>query len=483
LKAESKPLAHQTYALLLKERSSTAMLIAACSVILSWVALLNNFPLVFPDTLSYATTAILGEIPGMFSAYYSLFILPLHQGVTLWPVVFVQGAIVSYSVYLVVRCASGGKIGKLATLLIVGALSLLSSLPWVAGQLMPDVFTPVVFLGLFLLAFCTHQLARTELVYVVALTAAAIATHLSHVPIALGLIVLCVALRLMFAITQIAPRRLAALLLLPFVVAVCAMLAVNWINSRTIAFARNSNVFLLAKWIEEGPAMAYLTQACPDARYSLCPYLDNLRGAYQDDLKWWGGSPFYKVGGLDQLEPEAREIVWATLGAYPFDIFKIAMTNWGRQLLRFDIGEGLDSGSVKLVAPYIGEVFGPDTESTLRRSQQADDRLPIAAFRQLHLLALPACLVLGLWSLIAGRRRMPIALAVLYVYVSMGILWSALVTGALSGPFERYLARVFWLLYLVPLVGSCYIATLRWRAIPKVAKRDTWVSAKILQKF
>ena len=140
------------------------MLIAACSVILSWVALFNSFPLVFPDTLSYATTAILGEIPGMFSAYYSPFIMPLHQGVTLWPVVFVQGAIVSHLVYLVVRCASGGDIGKLATLLIVGALSLFSSLPWLTGQLMPDVFTPVVFLGVFLLAFCTRRLARPELI-------------------------------------------------------------------------------------------------------------------------------------------------------------------------------------------------------------------------------------------------------------------------------------------------------------------------------
>jgi hypothetical protein len=127
----------------------------------------------------------------MCSAYYSLLILPLHQGVTLWPVVLVQGAIVSHLVYLIVRCVTGGALGRLATLLIVAALALLSSLPWITGQLMPDAFTPVVFLGVFLLAFCSYQLARAELIYVGALTAVAIATHLSQVPItpALGALI------------------------------------------------------------------------------------------------------------------------------------------------------------------------------------------------------------------------------------------------------------------------------------------------------
>jgi hypothetical protein len=30
-----------------------------------------------------------------------------------------------------------------------------------------------------------------------------------------------------------------------------------------IGFARNSNVFLLAKWVDEGPALSYLKRACP----------------------------------------------------------------------------------------------------------------------------------------------------------------------------------------------------------------------------
>jgi hypothetical protein len=389
----------------------------------------------------------------MFSVFYSLFILPLHQGVTLWPVVFVQGAMLGHLLELVIRCVSGGNVGKLQTLLIVAALCLFSSLPWFTGQLMPDVFTSVVLLGTFLLAFCADLLSRRELIYVGVLTAAAIATHLSHIVIAFGLILLCGALVPMFVTTQIEIRRWMALLFLPFILAVCSILAVNWINSRAITFARNSNVFLLAKLIEEGPALAYLVRACPDIQYSLCAHTDEMKGMHQDDLKWWGGSPFYKVGGLDQLEPEARRIVWATLRTYPVEVLKSELANAGQLIFRFGIGEGLTPGSVHLVAPYIREIFGPDVEKSLLRSRQAHDQLPIAEFRRLHAWALASSFVLGLWSLIRARGSMQARLRALYVFVPMAVLCNVVITAALSGPFDRYLARVSWLILFVALVG------------------------------
>jgi len=52
-----------------------------------------------------------------------------------------------------------------------------------------------------------------------------------------------------------------------------------------------------------------------------------------DDLKWGRDSPLKKVGTFDELEPEARRIVWATLLAHPFEILQRAMVDAGRQLL------------------------------------------------------------------------------------------------------------------------------------------------------
>jgi hypothetical protein len=38
-----------------------------------------------------------------------------------------------------------------------------------------------------------------------------------------------------------------------------------------------------------------------------------------------------------------------------------------------------------------------------------------------------------------------------------GIVLNAIVTGALSGPYDRYLARIIWLILFVGLVSICCI--------------------------
>src|SRR6476620_2352386 len=104
--------------------------LAAGSVVLSWVALFNRAPLVFSDTMSYATSAFEGEVPGLFSVFYSIFMLPLHLGLSFWPVVFVQGAIITHLLYLTMRCVSHGKLGKTDALIVLMVLAMFSSLPW-----------------------------------------------------------------------------------------------------------------------------------------------------------------------------------------------------------------------------------------------------------------------------------------------------------------------------------------------------------------
>jgi hypothetical protein len=214
------------------------------------------------------------------------------------------------------------------------------------------------------------------------------------------------------------------------------MLAVNWINSGEISFARNSNVFLLAKLIDEGPAFSYLAQACPQVNYALCAHLENLRGLTHDDLKWGADSPFQKVGGFDQLEPEARHIVWATLWTYPLEVLQRAIVDSGRQLLRFQIGDGLTPDFARFVGGYLGDVFGPEVEKSLVESKQGQGRLPIAEFRLLNQVGLIFGVAYCVWSVIVARELLSARLLAFYIFVPAGIVWNAVVTGTLSGPYE-----------------------------------------------
>ena len=144
-----------------KERSakntSYVIAVGAISILgLSWVALFNSSPLVFSDSIAYTTAALKGEVPGLFSVFYSYLIVPLHGGISLWPVVFAQAAMMAHLIHLVIRCSSDAVPSKSVTLFAIALLCLFSSLPWVIGQVMPDVFTSVLVLGIYLLAFCSY---------------------------------------------------------------------------------------------------------------------------------------------------------------------------------------------------------------------------------------------------------------------------------------------------------------------------------------
>ena len=438
--------------------AATVVFVLVSSVMLSWVALYNYAPLVFSDTIAYATAPLRGELPGFVSPYYGLLILPLHQGITLWPVVFAQGAMLGHLLYLVIRCISDGSIVNLHKILaVIAGLCLFSSLPWITGEVLPDVFTPVVMLGIFLQAFCRDQLKHSERWYIAILTAIGIAVHVSHVPIAFGLIVLALVLQRKFAPAQVRLSR-SVLLVLPLFIAVGSMLAVNWYHSRVLGLAKNGSVFLLAKWADEGPALSYLEQSCRTEKYELCAYLGDMKGLTHDDLKWGEASPFRTVGSsFDELEPEARRIVWGTLKAYPVEILYRSLQDAGRQILRFQAGDGLTPTYARLVAPILSEVFSPAVETAVLESKQGQGGLPIAEFRFLHTVGVVFGVVFCLWSFIAWRVALPTRLVALQLFVAAGIVLNAIVTGALSGPYDRYLARVIWLIFFVALVSICCI--------------------------
>ena len=428
-----------------------AAYLTIASILLSWVALYNGAPLVFSDTISYALAAYEGQVPGMYSMFYSLFILPLHWGVSFWPIVFGQGGIIAHLLYLTARFTLPG-ISPAIMLLVIAGLCVFSSLPWITGEILPDVFTPVVLLGIFLLAWGDDRLSRPEMLYVGILTTFAISTHLSHAPIAIGLIVLALLIRVFVFRDQIRIGRLALMLTAPVAIALTLMMGVNWLSSKQLVLARNGNVFLLAKWIEEGPALSYLQGACPESDYALCAHLDELKDASHDYLKWGENSPFQKVGGFDALEPEARTIVRRTLFAYPDDILQYMVLDIGRQLTRFGAGDGLSPDFAGMVAEQVSRVFGPSVGSTFVSSKQGRDLLPIDSFRSLHLLGLAAGATLCVLALLTRRGELPRELIALYAFIFLGVLWNAAITGGLSGAYDRYLARVIWLVCFAGLL-------------------------------
>ena len=178
--------------------------------------------------------------------------------------------------------------------------------------------------------------------------------------------------------------------------------------------------------------------------------MDSDQFLWHPDGPIWGGE-----SGPTLVAPEASRIVSATLRYEPVEALEAAARNTLRQLFMVSLGDTLtplylDSTVGLLLRTY----FPPEELARFEHSDQVNDRLaavaaPLAPVR-LALLALGAAgaiLVIPLYW-----RRRP-ALSGLAALTLVGLLANAASTGALSGPHDRYQARIAWLVVLPPLLA------------------------------
>ena len=103
---------------------------------LSIPALVNGYPLVFPDSGTYVAQAIALSGSTFHPPYYSLFLFPLHLRISLWPIVFAQGIFVSVFLFLIVKVIEY-KRPLVFLVALTAILTLFTSLPWFSGEICP----------------------------------------------------------------------------------------------------------------------------------------------------------------------------------------------------------------------------------------------------------------------------------------------------------------------------------------------------------
>lgn len=412
------------------------------AVLLVWPALLNGYPLVFSDTGGFLHQTIgplmLWDKPWVYGPFLHLF----HWGVTLWLPLAAQALIVSHILWVAQRVLCGGATGAghLGVCLVAAALT---TAPFTVAMLMPDVFAPVVVLALVLLAFTASSLSRAERVWFSALAALGIASHLSHVPVALAMVGMAI----------LAGRwRGAVAAAVPLVAAVVVLLATNGVGHGRAALSPHGATFLLARLQADGPASEVIRARCPAAGWYLCAFADRLPMDANDFL-WAPDSPVNRdaegrarfLGGA-LLSPEAGEIVAVTLREHPVAVAAAILRNTVAQVATAGIGDTLGNDHLAAaLRPRILEGFPAREVAAFDASRQARGTLPeaVAWLAPLHAAALLAALpliCLALWQR-DGRTRVWFAAAVV-----VGVVANATATGGLSGVFPRYQARVAWLL-------------------------------------
>ena len=219
-------------------RSPAAILCGA--LLLIWPAWLNGYPLLFSDSGAFLHQTLgplmIWDKPFVYGPFLHL----SHWRISLWGPVLLQGIMLSHALWLAQRVLRG-RSSTLSHLGICGFAALATTAPFSAALLMPDVFAPLVVLGIFLLGLAAGALSKAERIYLMALTSLGIAAHLAHLPLALGLIL--VALLLRFGRW---PVRFLAMAL-PVALAVALLLVTNLLGHGRLALSPYGASFLLAR--------------------------------------------------------------------------------------------------------------------------------------------------------------------------------------------------------------------------------------------
>ncbi|MES2713905.1 MAG: hypothetical protein V4653_20180 [Pseudomonadota bacterium] len=419
------------------------------AALLGWPALLNGYPLVFIDTVSYLEHTILWALPWDKAPAYGPFLHAFHWQVTLWGSLAAQLLLVSWLLWLVQRGALGQARASLH-LALCAAMAALTALPWFAATLMPDVFAGVAALAIFLLGFAAHRLHLAERVAVTALGAFAVAAHLSHLVVACALVALVLMLR-----WRLAPvLRAAAVPAL----AVCVQLGVNLAAQGRATLSPNGAIFLLARLQADGPAAETLRSHCPDAGWYLCDFTDRLP-MDSDTFLWSPDSPVSRDAmgaprfmGSVSLAPEAAAILRATIAERPLAVLRAMAGNTLRQLTLVQVGDTLGNAHLDLSARrMIRDGFPPRELAAFDAGLQMRGMLERAAapFLWPHVPVLALALVFAVVGFLRGGAEQRAL-----VLVALGaIAANAFATGALSAPHDRYAARIIWLLPLAAMLA------------------------------
>lgn len=419
-----------------------ALTVLAGAVLLLWPALANSYPLAFIDTVSYLLHTLSWTHPWDKTAAYGPLMLAAHWRVSLWGVVAAQAALLSWLLWRVQGVVRGEGDGT-RHLLLMAILAVASTAPWFASLLMPDILAPVVVLALFLMGWDERAGPGMRAAYG-AIAAAAIAAHLSHLGIAGALVVVAV----------LARRRAARLVQVaaPLGLAVLFLLAANLLAFGKPVLSAHGALFLLARLQADGPAAETLRRHCPQRGWVLCAHADLLPMG-SDRFLWSGDSPILRDrGGAPRpgnglsLVGEASEIVATTLREQPLETAQAMIANTLRQALRTGVGDTLDPSDLRGgVADVVADVLGAGERARFQSGAQLRGDL-VAPSDWVHACALVVALALIVaWGATGRWRRKPAATAFLACAL-IGILANAFMTGALSGPHDRYGARIAWLI-------------------------------------
>jgi hypothetical protein len=414
----------------------------------------NGFPLLEYDSGGYLARWFEGILVPSRSTTYGLF-LAAGWPLDFWPIVILQAAAAVWIIGVMLRvhrfnAPAAGLLG------LIAALSLTTALPWLASELLTDIFAGLAVLGFHALVWRFDRVAPYERWTLLAFIAFAVSTHSATYAV---LLVLCTAALVVSLINfKLVPRLAVAQASFAMALGAALLLAGNYIVAKRIAWTPGGYGIAFGRMLQDGIVARYLEDHCPDPRLRLCPYRDQLPRDADDFL--WGGGVFDKLGRFAGLGDDMRTIVLESLRDYPALQIRAALIATARQLVAVGTGEGVNTDIWHTYGMM--ERYTPAVVPAMRAARQQRGELGFSVINAVHEPVAWTAMVLIPLLMILGRRSADFAdLGRLAATVALALLANAAFCGVISNPHDRYGSRIVWIAVFAVALAAWRCSALR----------------------
>lgn len=450
-----------------KNRLWNLCLFSSACLLLLWAALLNGYPLLYSDSGTYIASGHIDYVPVDRPIIYGLFVRHLSLSWRLWLVVLLQAVFVNYIFYLLIKFFVGLKKTFFWIFLISLCLTVFTGISYFVSQLTADIFASVTVLTIFLI-YSIPKKEKIHLIFLVILLGFSIISHLSHLPLALALILFLGAFELLRKKKRMERKNRILLLLLTLVSAVLILSLTNFLYGASARLSRASNVVVGARLIETGIANKHLKRVCDQEEElpyaELCDYIDQFdrwpaAGYYLHDTK----SPLYAGDCLEKdwtncwLEKDStyQALIYDILGQEELlkEFILMAITGTATQFFTYELS---------LLQPidfdYLIEQHYPAEKYLFEHSNQYKNTLhfEVLSFRQMVFIYISFLLLFYfLWK---KRNKISWRAKLLVAFVLLALLLNAFICATFSNVVPRYQARLIFLLPLAVIMIGLELA-------------------------
>ena len=295
----------------------------------------------------------------------------------------------------------------------------------------PDIFAGLTILGIVMLAVWPDRFRRGERLAIVAITALAIASHSSHVLIAVGM----AGLLALLAAWQWRTGMRAGLAgpawgMVAIAGGIALVMFSALVGFKEMSVAPKRYPFALARSIEDGPARWYLDSHCKTDHYVVCELFPD---GFPDRAGYflWGADGIAAratTAQMNRIRDEELEIVQRATAAYPGDQLQSSINNLRDQILAVGITPAL----------FRDKQLVGDTLADATRPQDLRWQMHV----QIGVVLLSLIALLALWLRANRESRVAVGL------VLLGILGNDTICAIFAAPDIRYQNRLLWLLPL-----------------------------------